>query len=297
MRKIICKAYGKINLTLDVLGKRVDGYHEIFTLFQGISLYDDVYLAKGDEEGIFLTCNLSELSMGPENLAYRAAQLLKEKFPQISGLKIHLTKRIPLAAGLAGGSTDAAAVLWGVNHLYNLHLSPEELGELGARLGSDVPFCLYPLTAIGTGRGEKLKACYPCPELWLVLLKPPFNVSTQEVYAYLAQVKIVKRPQLYNALQGLQAKNNKQIFSHLGNVLEYSTFALYPQLKVWAQEIAELGARKVIMSGSGPSLLAFVENRKEAVQLATSFNKPGWKVEVVRTINREDLRGRMIVDE
>ncbi|MGI6588127.1 MAG: 4-(cytidine 5'-diphospho)-2-C-methyl-D-erythritol kinase [Peptococcia bacterium] len=297
MRKIICKAYGKINLTLDVLGKRVDGYHEIFTLFQGISLYDDVYLAKGDEEGIFLTCNLSELSMGPENLAYRAAQLLKEKFPQISGLKIHLTKRIPLAAGLAGGSTDAAAVLWGVNHLYNLHLSPEELGELGARLGSDVPFCLYPFTAIGTGRGEKLRACGPCPELWIVLLKPPFHVSTKEVYEHLAQVKIEKRPELNKVLHGLQAENKKQIYSYLGNVLEYSTFALYPQLKVWAQEIAELGARKVIMSGSGPSLLAFVENRKEAVQLATSFNKPGWKVEVVRTINREDLRGRMIVDE
>jgi len=297
MRRIICKAYGKINLTLDVLGKRADGYHEILTLFQGISLYDEVCLEKEDAEGILLTCDSPALSTGPENLAYQAVQLLKERFSQISGVKIHLTKRIPLAAGLAGGSADAAAVLAGLNRLYQLDLSREELGHYGARLGSDVTFCLEPLTAIGRGRGERLSPCCPCPEMWLVLLKPPFSVSTKEVYTHLAQVKIAQRPELSKVLQGLRAGNKQLIYSYLGNVLEYSTFALYPQLKIWAQEIAELGAEKVMMSGSGPSLLAFMNTKREAEQLASSFHKPDWQVGVVRTINSEDLRGRMMMDE
>ena len=297
MRKIICKAYGKINLTLDVLGKRADGYHEVVTLLQGISLHDDVYLAQEDEEGIYLTCNWAELSTGAENLAYQAAQLLKANFPQISGLRIHLTKRIPIAAGLAGGSTDAAAVLWGANHLYKLHLSPEELVELGSELGSDVPFCLYPLTAIGTGRGERLEPCCPCPELWLVLLKPPLKGSTRKGYKHLAQVQLRKRPEINKVLHGLQTGNKEQIYAHMGNVLEHATFALYPQLKEWAQQIAELDVGKVMMSGSGPSLLVFGEDEKVAAKLATSFQKPGWQVEVVRTINSRDLRGRMIIDE
>lgn len=296
MHRIICKAYGKINLTLDILGKRADGYHEILTLFQGISLCDEVCLEKEEGEGIVLTSDLPGLGTGPENLAYRAAQLLKENFPQVCGVKIHLTKRIPLAAGLAGGSTDAAAVLLGLNRLYKLNLSREELVGLGARLGSDVPFCLYPLTAVGEGRGERLRTCCSCPELWLVLLKPPFSVSTKEVYTNLSQVQIRKRPNLDKVLQGIQAGDRQLIYSHLDNVLEYSTFALYPQLKIWAQEIAELGVEKVMMAGSGPSLLAFMASKKEADKLTSSLVKSGWSVEVVRTIKEEDLEGRMIAD-
>lgn len=300
MPKIICKAYGKINLTLDVLGKRPDGYHDLLTLFQGISLYDEITLTKGDSEAeeIVLTCDLAGLSTGPDNLAYQAAYLLKEKFPQIVGLRIDIRKRIPLAAGLAGGSADAAAVLLGLNRLYNLDLSLEELGKLGARLGSDVPFCLHPLTAIGEGRGELLsEVSSPSPELWLVLCKPPFGVSTKEVYQHLSQVQVTKRPDLAGALAGLQSRNRKLFYASLGNILENSTFDLYPQLQTWAQEIEALGAEKVMMVGSGPTLMAFVENKKEAEKLKSSFKKPNWSLEVVRTTTCEDLKGRLIADE
>jgi len=300
MPKIICKAYGKINLTLDVLGKRPDGYHDILTLFQGISLYDEIILTKVDPdvEELVLTCDLAGLSTGPDNLAYQAALLLRENFPQIVGLRIEILKRIPLAAGLAGGSSDAAAVLLGLNRLYNLELSMKELGKLGARLGSDVPFCLNPLTLIGEGRGERLsEAGNPCPELWLVLCKPPFGVSTKEVYQHFSEVQVTQRPDLAGALVGLQSGDRKLLYASLGNNLEDATFALYPQLSIWAQEITALGAEKVMMAGSGPTLMAFVKNKKEAEKLKSSFEKPNWSVEVVRTITSEDLKGRMIAVE
>ena len=300
MPKIICKAYGKINLTLDVLGKRPDGYHEILTLFQGISLYDEITLTNESPEAgkIVLTCDLAGLSTGQDNLAYQAAHLLSEKFPQITGLRIEMKKRIPLAAGLAGGSSDAAAGLLGLNRLYQLDLSLEELGKIGASLGSDVPFCLNPLTAIGKGRGELLSEVgYPCPELWLVLCKPSFGVSTKEVYQHLSQVQVTKKPNLEGALTGLQSGNRKLFYASLGNILEDSTFVLYPQLPIWVQEIAALGAKKVMMAGSGPTLMAFMENKTEADQLKSSFEKPNWNVMVVRTITSEDLKGRMIADE
>jgi 4-diphosphocytidyl-2-C-methyl-D-erythritol kinase len=296
MRKVQLKAYGKINITLDILGKRPDGYHELQTVFQGISLYDDVIIEKG-ENGISLTCDLPELSTGPENLAYKAATVIMKDFPDIQGVKIHLTKKIPLAAGLAGGSTDAAAVLVGINELYDLHLSYEQLITYGGRLGSDVPFCLFPLTAVGEGRGEILKECSPCPELWLVMAKPPFSVSTKDVYQNLSRVTINKRPEIEKVLQGLKEKNIDLIYQYMSNVLEFSTFQLHPQLKEWVKEIEDLGAEKVMMSGSGPSLLAFTLNKDNAEKLRSSLKLPGWNIEIVRTTNINDLKERMVFYE
>ncbi len=300
MKKISCKAFGKINLTLDVLGKRADGYHEVRTIYQGISLFDLVEIEKiekrsGKEREITLTCNRPELSTGADNLAYRAARLLQEDFPRLSGFKIHLTKRIPLAAGLAGGSADAAAVLLGINELEGLGLSPAELRNYGALLGSDVPFCLEPLTALGEGRGELLQACAEAPEMWLTLFKPPFSVSTKEVYENLTRVNTIKRPDTEKVLAGLEKQDQELILAHLANVLEESTFNLFPQLGKWKTELEELGACKVMMAGSGPTLLAFAANRQEAEQLAASFSKQDWEVVVVRTTNREDLAGRMVL--
>jgi 4-diphosphocytidyl-2-C-methyl-D-erythritol kinase len=295
MSKILIKAYGKVNLTLDVLGKRVDGYHEIRTIFQGISLHDQVIIEKG-EKGIELTCNIAELGTGTENLAYKAAQLFIKKFPQIFGIRIQLDKKIPLAAGLAGGSTDAAAVLVGLNRLYKLNLSLEQLRQYGAKLGSDVPFCLYPLTAIGEGRGEIIRDCPPCPKLWLVVAKPPFNVSTKEVYQHVSWSNLTARPEIDRVLQGMQENNKDLIYRYIANTMECSTFDLYPQLVNWKKELEKLGAKKVIMSGSGPSLLAFTENKLEAEKLASSLNKPGWDVEVASTVNRELIEGRVVLE-
>lgn len=302
MKNVVYKAYGKINLTLDVLGKRPDGYHEVRTILQGISLHDlvEIGLAEGDggqQENIRLSSNLPQLSTGADNLAYRAAELLREDFPWLPCLKIHLTKRIPLAAGLAGGSTDAAAVLLGINHLAGLGLSRTALRNYAARLGSDVPFCLEPLTAIGEGRGELLRECQSPPEIWLTLAKPPFEVAAKAAYQSLAKVKIKKRPNTDKVLEGLEKKDLNLIYANMGNVLEEATFFLFPQLTDWKREMEELGAVKVMMSGSGPTLLAFFDEREGAEKLAALLHKPDWDIAVARTTNPRDLVERVVCDE
>ncbi|MGI6605631.1 MAG: 4-(cytidine 5'-diphospho)-2-C-methyl-D-erythritol kinase [Peptococcia bacterium] len=298
MKKVVCKAYGKVNLTLDVLGKRPDGYHEVLTVLQGISLHDLVSLEIGGShekggQGIQLTCDIPQLSTGPENLAYRAAELLREDFPQLGGIKIHLTKRIPLAAGLAGGSADAAAVLLGLNSLAGLGLSLADLRRYAARLGSDVPFCLEPLTAIGKGRGERITECAQAPEIWLTLAKPPFNVATKDAYENLHKVTITNRPHTEKVLEGLDRQDEDLMYAHMGNVLEEATFDMYPELREWKKEMEELGAAKVLMSGSGPTLIGFFPTQEEAQKFAVSFHKPQWEIAVARTITRDDLAERV----
>ncbi|MDD2400895.1 MAG: 4-(cytidine 5'-diphospho)-2-C-methyl-D-erythritol kinase [Clostridia bacterium] len=292
MRKIKIKAFGKINLVLDVLGERDDGYHEIKTLLQGITLHDNVYIEKC-AEGINLTCDLPQLSTGADNLVYKAASLLMKDFSQIQGIKLKLEKRIPVAAGLAGGSSDAAATLIGMNLLYGLNLSLKQLREYGGLLGSDVPFCLYPLTAIGEERGEMVTECVSCPEIWLVIMKPPFSVSAREAYQNLAQITILQKPDISMVLKALEEKNKKAIFKHMNNVLEYSTFDLYPQLKEWASKLQGLDVERVMMSGSGPTLLAFVDDKNSADKLKSFVKLQGWEIAVVRTTNKEDIEGRM----
>jgi len=229
MRKIVLKAFGKINLTLDVLGKREDGYHELETLFRGIHLYDIVSLERR-ERGIQLECDDEELSAGPDNLAYKAAELLMRDFPQVTGVTIQLVKRIPVSAGLAGGSTDAAAVLIGVNRLFGLELTKEQLSVYAAAIGSDVPFCLYPLSAVGRGRGELLTEASEGPAMWIVLVKPPFGLSTGEIYEHLENVDIAQRPNLEEVLRGMEEKGPApESIKIWAMVLEYSAFDLQPR--------------------------------------------------------------------
>ncbi|MEL7623062.1 MAG: 4-(cytidine 5'-diphospho)-2-C-methyl-D-erythritol kinase [Clostridiales bacterium] len=185
MRSVTVRAFAKVNMTLEIGEKRRDGYHQLETLFRGISLHDLVVLRRNGH-GIHLICE-APLSWGvPEdrrNLAWQAAELLCRAFPcKIPGVAIKIRKKIPAAAGLAGGSADAAAVLLGMNYLYDLELSAEELGDFAGRLGADVAFCLEPLAALGSGRGEELLPLPPGPVLWVVLLKPPFGLATKEVY-------------------------------------------------------------------------------------------------------------------
>lgn len=297
MNSICIKAYGKINLALDVMGKREDGYHEVAMIMQGIELHDTIKIQKNISQNIELSCNKKELENGPENLAYQAAELLLNDF-STGGIKIHIDKRIPVAAGLAGGSTDAAAVLLGMNKLFNLQLSLTALQKYAELLGSDVPFCLNPLTSLATGRGERIKRLAECPKLWMVLYKPPFGVSTKDVYSHLQKITIKKRPDLNRITKAIEEKNRNGLYNNMVNVLEYATFDLYPNLGEWAKEINTYGGLRVMMSGSGPTLIAFVEDRNEALEMASMWrDKYKWDIIVSRTIEPCDLDRRMVVYE
>jgi 4-diphosphocytidyl-2-C-methyl-D-erythritol kinase len=296
MRKIVMKAFGKINLTLDVLGKRDDGFHELETLFRGIHLYDIVSLERRDR-GIQLECDDEELPLGPDNLAYRAAAVLMEDFPQVTGVNIHLIKRIPVAAGLAGGSTDAAAVLVGINRLFGLALTKAQLEDYAARIGSDVPFCLYPLSAVGRGRGELLTEAPEGPAMWIVLVKPPFGLSTGEIYEHLGQVEIDERPDLEEVLQGMETKDFERIYRNMGNVLECSAFDLQPRLRDWERDLSVLRADRVMMTGSGPTLVAYFSDEEGARRLAAQWTQPRWDVLLSRTLSKAEVEDRMIFYE
>lgn len=296
MRKIVMKAFGKINLTLDVLGKRNDGFHELETLFRGIHLYDIVSLERRDR-GIQLECDEEELPLGPDNLAYRAAAVLMEDFPQVTGVNIHLIKRIPVAAGLAGGSTDAAAVLVGINRLFGLALTKAQLEDYAARIGSDVPFCLYPLSAVGRGRGELLTEAPEGPVMWIVLVKPPFGLSTGEIYEHLGQVEIDEHPNLEEVLEGMESKDFERIYRNMGNVLECSAFDLQPRLRDWERDLSVLRADRVMMTGSGPTLVAYFSDEEGARRLAAQWTQPRWDVLLSRTLSKSEVEDRMIFYE
>ena len=292
MGSITVKAYAKINLALDVLGIRGDNFHEVEMVMQGINLYDELELEVTSGSGIQLDCPYPDTGPLTENLAYRAAKLLQGKYGLTQGIHITLRKNIPVAAGLAGGSADGAAVLLGLNVLLALGLSPKSLQELASQLGSDVPFCLWPFTAIARGRGELISEV-PCPPtLWMVLCKPPYGVSTARVYQNLQKVSVTRRPDISSLLTALAEKDIEQAYDKMVNVLEYSTFALHPDLYEQAQEIAKIGARRVIMAGSGPTLVAFTQGEAEALALAKSLQKPGWSIIVARTLGIGDLRER-----
>lgn len=289
MEKIKIKAYAKINLTLDVIGRRSDGYHEVAMIMQGILLHDDIYISRNNFGATTLTCSKPELGDAEDNLAFKAVKLIARDFPAVGSVGINLKKRIPVAAGLGGGSADAAAVLLGLNKMFDLKLSLQTLTTYAQQLGSDVPFCLQPLTALAEGRGEVITPMPECPVLNLVLFKPPFGVSTRKVYENLHRVRIGSHPSWYNMARALHEYNQNKVIALTGNVLEFSTFDLHPELKSYAQKLAGLGFTKVMMSGSGPTLLGFADSETQARILAESWNRPGWEVIATRTLTAEDL--------
>jgi 4-diphosphocytidyl-2-C-methyl-D-erythritol kinase len=268
---LLRKAYAKINLALDVLYKREDGYHEVAMVMQAIDLADNLSFFL-QEEGITLSTNIPELEAGPGNLAYRAAALLQDTLGIKRGVRIHIDKQIPLAAGLAGGSADAAAVLLGLNQLWNLSLPIEQLAALGAKLGSDVPFCLYGGTMLATGRGERLSPLPPLPECWVVLAKPPVDVATAWVYANY-RPEGVDHPDLNGMQEALARRNLAGIASRLGNVLETVTVRTYPEISELKLMMTDLGAMASLMSGSGPTVFGLVEAYDKAQEIAWTMRE------------------------
>lgn len=250
------KAYGKINLGLDVLGRRENGYHDVKMIMQTVGLHDRIELYRKEEPGIAIQSNLFYLPDNEQNLAYKAAKLLMEEFDIHEGLSIHLRKFIPVAAGMAGGSTDAASVLFGVNKMFGLGLSREELMERGVKLGADVPYCILRGTALSEGIGEKLTPLPPMPQCQVLIAKPGISVSTKMVYECLDAMELRKEdhPDIDGMVEAIRQGDLRKVAGKFGNVLELVTAGKYPVIGQIEQVMMEEGAVNAMMSGSGPTV-------------------------------------------
>ncbi len=267
MMKIYEKAPAKINLLLDVVRKREDGYHEVEMIMTMVDLADRLEMYELPRDQIVLSSHAGYIPLDEKNLAFQAARLLKERCGVSRGVYIHLDKHIPVAAGLAGGSSDAAAALRGLNRLWNLGLTVRELEELGAELGSDVPFCIRGGTALATGRGEKLETIPSPPQCWVVLAKPPINVSTADVYGKLRANELKEHPSVPAMLDAISRQSFADVCAGLGNVLESVTLGRYPEVRQIKEVMTKLGADGVLMSGSGPTVFGLVSKESKVARL------------------------------
>lgn len=271
---VTVNANAKINLTLDILGKRPDGYHEVAMVMQEIMLHDTLTLEKYDS-GIELSIELEgqegELAANETNLCWKAADLLQRRYAA-GGVKIHLVKRIPMAAGLAGGSADAAAVLKGINRLYELGLSEKTLCELGAELGSDIPFCIMGGTMLATGRGEMLERLPALPVTDVVLAKPAIGVSTAWAYQSYDAGYTGQHPDNEAMLQAIEAGDNRRAAALLCNVLESVTETKHEIISAYKKLMLENGAWASMMSGSGPTVFGLVGDEAAAEKMAAALS-------------------------
>lgn len=275
MDKLELKALGKINLGLDVLGRRDNGYHDVRMVMQTVYLYDQITITKKSTPGIELETNLFYLPVNENNLAYRAAKLLMDEFRIEEGVKIYLEKHIPVAAGMAGGSSNAAAVLHGINRMFRLGLSAEELMERGVTLGADVPYCIMRGTVLAEGIGEILTPLPPLPKCYVLLAKPPISVSTKLVYEKLDSHEIEEHPDIDGILEGLENQDLKKITECMGNVLEKVTIEEYPVIEEIKDVMKAEGALNAMMSGSGPTVFGIFDDKNLARKAAAAIKKKG----------------------
>lgn len=256
--KLMVKAPAKINLALDVLHKRPDGFHEVEMIMTTIDLADRIELMERKDGEIRILSQNRFVPDDQRNLAYQAAKLLKDEFNVRTGVSIGIDKVIPVAAGLAGGSSDAAATLRGLNELWNLGLSLDELAVLGARIGSDVSFCVYGGTALATGRGERIQELPAPPNCWVILAKPTIGVSTADVYRNL-RLDGVKHPNIQAMVNAIKQQSYDDVCANMGNVLESVTLPMHPEVQQIKEQMIRFGADAVLMSGSGPTVFGLVQ--------------------------------------
>ncbi|AWD86019.1 MULTISPECIES: 4-(cytidine 5'-diphospho)-2-C-methyl-D-erythritol kinase [Bacillus] len=285
--RILEKAPAKINLSLDVTSKRPDGYHEVEMIMTTIDLADRIELTELPENVIRVASHNRFVPDDQRNLAYQAAKLLKERFQVKKGVSIMITKVIPVAAGLAGGSSDAAATLRGLNRLWDLKLSVEELAELGAEIGSDVSFCVYGGTALATGRGEKIRHISAPPHCWVVLAKPTIGVSTAEVYRRL-NLQQVRHPDVQTMIDAIEEKSFQKVCGQLGNVLESVTLSLHPEVAMIKNQMKRFGADAVLMSGSGPTVFGLVQYESKVQRIYNGLRGFCDQVYAVRMIGEQN---------
>lgn len=261
---ISLKALAKINLGLDVVRRREDGYHEVRMIMQNIQLYDRLDIKRTQEPGIQIQTNLSFLPVNENNLIYKAAKLLMDEFSITDGVSVKLDKRIPVAAGMAGGSTDAAAMLIGVNRLFSLGLTKRQLMERGVQIGADVPYCIMRGTALAEGIGEALSPLPPMVKCPVLIAKPSISVSTKFVYQNLKLDDTTIHPDIDRLIDDIKAKNLHDIAAHMGNVLETVTIPNYPVIDEIKKHMLSNGAVGAMMSGSGPTVFGLFDDEDTA---------------------------------
>lgn len=283
MDTISLKALAKINLGLDVVRRREDGYHEVRMVMQTIHLYDRLEMEKTATQGIELSTNLSYLPVNENNLVYRAGKLLMDEFGITEGIKVYLNKRIPVAAGMAGGSTDAAAMLYGMNELFELGLSREQLMERGVKIGADVPYCLMRGTALAEGIGEILTPLAPMVKCPVLIAKPAISVSTSFVYQNLKLDADTKHPDIDRLIRDIRKQDLGAIAGDMGNVLESVTIPNYPVIAQIKEQMMDSGAINAMMSGSGPTVFGLFEEEETAQAAYQKMKESGLAKQVYLT--------------
>ena len=278
MDEIELRAHGKINLSLDVLGRRNDGYHEVKMIMHTVGLYDSIYIRREREKGIRMECNLSSLPTNEENLMVKAARSILDEFSIEEGLSLRLTKRLPVAAGMAGGSADAAAVFHGINQLFHLNLSTEELEKRAVKFGADIPFCLHKGCYLSEGIGEKLKKLPSLPPCTIILVKPAFSLSTKLIYENLRLENLTDKehPEVDEMIEKLESGDLEEICKLGGNLLEKVSISLRPEIQVLKDFLIKEGALLSLMSGSGPTVFGiFPEEEKEKAEMILQSLRSG----------------------
>ena len=267
------RALAKINLGLDILRKREDGYHEVRMIMQTIQMYDVLEMKRVRKPGISLSVNYSYIPNDERNLVYKAAKLLMDEFQVKGGVDIHLEKFIPVAAGMAGGSSDAAAAMIGVNRLFQLGLSVKDLMERGVKIGADVPYCLLRGTALAEGIGDKLRALPACPDCYVLIGKPGISVSTKFVYENLHANELKSHPRIDEMLDAIQWHNLYKMADLMENVLETVTIPQYPIIEEIKNHMKEHGALNAMMSGSGPTVFGLFDDKTLAEQACEALRE------------------------
>lgn len=266
MDSIRLKARAKINLGLDVLGKRENGYHDVRMVMQTVGIYDRLIITKIPEDEIRININLKFLPVNENNLIYKAYKLMKDEYGFSGGIDVDLNKFIPIAAGMAGGSTDAASTMFAINRLFELGLSNEELMKQGIKIGADVPYCIMRGTALAEGIGEKLTKLSPMPHCHIVVAKPPINVSTKMVYESLDAGAITKHPDIDAIIEAINEGDVKKVAERMGNVLEDVTVPMYPVIAKIKNDMISQGAYNAMMSGSGPTVFGIFPDEQTALK-------------------------------
>lgn len=281
------KAPAKINLTLDVLYKRPDNFHEVEMIMTTVDLADRIGLESRSDGLIKIVSTDNFVPDDDRNFAYQAAELLKDTYGIQEGVTITIEKQIPIAAGLAGGSSDAAATLRGLNELWNLNLTLDELAVHGAKIGSDVSFCVYGGTALATGRGEKIQEIPAPPTCWVVLAKPKVGVSTADIYGGL-KIEGLEHPNTKQMIEAIEQSNYDLMCQSLGNVLETVTFKLHPEVVMIKEQMQRFGADAVLMSGSGPTVFGLVESEARVSRIYNGLRGFCEEVYVVRMLGERN---------